>query len=138
MTHRSNSLGAPKDRKSAAVDMDLEKEAPNVVTEAGFRDLIEAGYHVEVVCKEDAYRKNSVWHGVWILRAVNDDGVEKQLVTARARRGGDYIKVRKFKTVTGLVSFLIDLGFTVIAFPVLEGQRWTFTLSQEEDGDSNS
>ena len=138
MAHRSNSLGAPKDRKSAAVDMDLEKEAPNVVTEAGFRDLIESGYHVEVVCKEDVYRKNSVWHGVWILRAVNDDGVEKQLVTARARRGGDYIKVRKFKTVTGLVSFLIDLGFTVIAFPVLEGQRWTFTLSSEEDGDSNS
>jgi len=138
MAHRNNSLGAPKDRKSATVDMDLEKEAPNVVTEAGFRDLIESGYHVEVVCKEDASRKNSVWHGVWILRAVNDDGVEKQLVTARARRGGDYIKVRKFKTVTGLVSFLIDLGFTVIAFPVLEGQRWTFTLSQEEDGDSNS
>ncbi|MEP2096473.1 MAG: hypothetical protein ABJV68_09365 [Paracoccaceae bacterium] len=138
MTHQSNSLGAPNDRKCATVDMDLEKEAPNVVTEAGFRDLIEAGYHVEVVCKEDAYRKNSVWHGVWILRAVNDDGVEKQLVTARARRGGDYIKVRNFKTVTGLVSFLIDLGFTVIAFPVLEGQRWTFTLSQEEDGDSNS
>lgn len=137
MVHRSNGLGAPKDRKSAAVDMDLEKEAPNVVTEAGFRDLIESGYHVEVVCKEDAYRKNSVWHGIWILRAVNDDGVEKQLVTARARTGGDYIKVRKFKTVTGLVSFLIDLGFSVIAFPVYEGQRWTFTLSQEEDGDSN-
>ena len=138
MTHRSNSLGAPKDRKSATVDMDFEKEAPNVVTEAGFRELIESGYHVEVVCKEDAYRKNSVWHGLWILRAVNDDGVEKQLVTARARRGGDYIQIRKFKTVTGLVSFLIDLGFSVIAFPVYEGQRWTFTLSQEEDGDSNS
>ena len=119
--------------KERAMAMDLAKEAPNVVTEAGFKDLIESGYHVEVVCKVDAYRKNSVWHGVWVLRAVNDEGVEKQLVTARARNAGDYIQIRTFKTVTGLVSFLIDLGFSVIAFPVYEGQRWTFTLSQSED-----
>ena len=118
--------------------MDLEQEAPNVVTEAGFRDLIESGYLVEVVCKEDAYRKNSVWHGLWVLRAVSEDGVEKQLVTARARSGGDYIQVRTFKTVTGLVSFLVDLGFSVIAFPVYEGLRWTYTLSQTEDGNSSN
>lgn len=117
--------------------MDLEQEAPNVVTEAGFRDLIESGYHVEVICKEDAYRKNSVWHGLWVLRAVSDEGVEKQLVTARARGGGDYIQVRTFKTVTGLVSFLIDLGFSVVAFPVFEGQRWNYTLSEMEGSDSD-
>ena len=113
--------------------MDLAKEAPNVVTEAGFKDLIESGYHVEVVCMGDAYRKNSVWHGLWVLRAANDEGVEKQLVTARARTSGDSIQIRTFKTVTGLVSFLIDLGFSVVAFPVYEGQRWTYTLSQSED-----
>ena len=113
--------------------MDLAKEVPNVVTEAGFKDLIESGCHVEVVCKGDAYRKNSVWHGLWVLRAVNDEGVEKQLVTARARGSGDHIQIRTFKTVTGLVSFLIDLGFSVIAFPVYEGQRSTYTLSQTDD-----
>lgn len=118
--------------------MDLEQEAPNVVTEAGFRDLIESGYQVEVICKEEAYRKNSVWHGVWILRAVSDEGVEKQLVTARARTGGDYIQVRKFKTVTGLVSFLIDLGFSVVAFPVHEGQRWNIALVRRENESSGS
>ena len=119
--------------KERAMAMDLAKEAPNVVTEAGFKDLIESGYHVEVVCMEDAYRKNSVWHGLWVLRAVSDEGIEKQLVTARARTSGDAIQIRKFKTVTGLVSFLIDLGFSVVAFPVYQGQRWTFTLSQSED-----
>ena len=118
--------------------MDLAKEAPNVVTEAGFKDLIESGYHVEVVCMEDAYRKNSVWHGLWVLRAVSEEGIEKQLVTARARTSGDSIQIRKFKTVTGLVSFLIDLGFSVVAFPVYEGQRWTYTLSQLEDDASES
>ena len=116
---------------------DLETEAPNVVTEVGFRELIESGYHIEVVCKEDAYRKNSVWHGLWVLRAVNDEGVEKQLVTARARGGGDYIQIRTFKTVTGLVSLLIDLGFSVVAFPVYAGQRWNYTLSQTNDTDSD-
>ncbi|MEO1556278.1 MAG: hypothetical protein AAFS01_07580, partial [Pseudomonadota bacterium] len=75
-----------------AMAMDLAKEAPNVVTEAGFKDLIESGYHVEVVCMEDAYRKNSVWHGLWVLRAVSDEGIEKQLVTARARTSGDAIQ----------------------------------------------
>lgn len=115
---------------------DLAKEAPNVVTEAGFKELIESGYQVEVVCKEDAYRKNSVWHGLWVLRAISHEGVEKQLVTARARSGGDHIQVRKFKTVTGLVSFLIDLGFSVVSFPVYEGQRWTFMLSHTDDSNS--
>lgn len=120
-------------KKERAMAMDLAKEAPNVVTEAGFKELIESGYHVEVVCKGDAVRKNSVWHGLWVLRAVSDEGVEKQLVTARARSEGDHIQIRTFKTVTGLVSFLIDLGFSVIAFPVHEGQRWTYTLSQSDD-----
>lgn len=115
------------------MEMSLAKEEPNVVTEAGFKDLIESGYHVEVVCKVEAFRKNSVWHGLWVLRAVSEDGVEKQLVTARARSEGDHIQIRTFKTVTGLVSFLINLGFSVIAFPVHEGQCWTYTLSQSDD-----
>ena len=132
MAHGSSSFGVPKERKERAVAIDLRKEAPNVVTEAGFKILVESGHSVEVVCKQDAYRKNSVWHGIWLLRAVNEDGVEKELVTARARPDGDFIQLRTFKTVTGLVSFLIDLGFSVVAFPVYEGQRWTYTLADAE------
>ena len=37
--------------------IDLSNEAPNVVTEPRFRDLVASGYRVEVVCKEDAYKK---------------------------------------------------------------------------------
>ncbi|WP_234417193.1 hypothetical protein [Loktanella sp. Alg231-35] len=115
------------------MEMSLAKEEPNVVTEAGFKVLIESGYHVEVVCKTAAFRKNSVWHGLWVLRAVSEEGVEKQLVTARARSEGDHIRIRTFKTVIGLMSFLIDLGFSLIAFPVNEGQRWSYSLSQSDD-----
>lgn len=135
VAHRSNSLGAPEPGKSATVETRLDKEAVNVATEAGFRELIETGYHIQVICEEDAYRKNSVWHGLWALRAFNDKGAEKQLVTARARQGGDRIKVRTFKTVTGLVSFLVDLGFEVVAFPVFKGQSWTYVAAQAEHAD---
>ena len=137
MAHRNQWLRCAQRQEERAVAIDLQKEAPNVVTEAGFKMLVESGYSVEVVCKQDAYRKNSVWHGIWLLRAVNDDGVEKELVTARARPDGDFIQLRVFKTVTGLTSFLIDLGFSVVAFPVYEGQRWTYTLADTPDDDSD-
>lgn len=134
----TNGSGVPKTKRGRAVAIDLQKEAPNVVTEAGFKMLVESGYSVEVVCKQDAYRKNSVWHGIWLLRAVNEDGVEKELVTARARPDGDFIQLRTFKTVTGLTSFLIDLGFSVVAFPVNEGQRWTYTLADTPEAEEES
>lgn len=117
--------------------MDFAKEAPNVVTEAGFRDLIASGYHVEILCMGDAYRKNSVWCGHWVLSAVNDQGCQRHLVTARARTSGDSIKIRTFKTITGLVSLLVDMGFAFVSFPVYEGQRCTVTLSECDDDTNN-
>ena len=42
------------------------------------------------------------------------------LVTARSRLVGQ-ISVREFKTVTGIVSFLKDCGFTKVTFPMIEG-----------------
>ena len=112
--------------------MDLEKEAPNVVTEPRFRDLAACGYRVEVICKEDAFRKGPSWHGVWILRVVSDDGVEKLLVTARTRTTRNDIKIREIKTVTGVVSFLQGIGFTHADVPLAEGKRTVHKLTSEE------
>ena len=112
--------------------MDLEKEAPNVVTEPRFRDLVASGYRVEVVCKEDAFKKGPNWHGVWILRAVSDDGVEKLLVTARTRTSRNDIKIREIKTVTGIISLLQGLGFSHADIPLEEGKRTVHKLSSEE------
>ena len=112
--------------------MDLDKEAPNVVTEPRFRDLVISGYRVEVVCKEDAYKKGPNWHGVWILRAVSDDGVEKLLVTARTRTSRNDIKIREIKTVTGIISFLQGIGFSHTDIPLEKGKRTVQKLSSEE------
>ncbi len=112
--------------------MDLEKEAPNVVTEPRFRDLVASGYRVEVVCKEDAFKKGPNWHGVWILRAVSDEGVEKLLVTARTRTSRNDIKIREIRTVTGVISFLQGIGFSHADIPLEEGKRTVQKLSGEE------
>ena len=112
--------------------MDLDKEAPNVVTEPRFRDLATNGYRVEVVCRESAYKKGPNWHGVWILRAVSDDGVEKLLVTARTRTSRNDIKIREIKTVTGVISFLLGIGFSHADIPLEKGKRTVQKLSSEE------
>ena len=76
--------------------MNWDIEAPNVVTEARFRELVESGYSAEILCQESAHKKGPSYYGVWIMRVVSDDGVEKLLVTARTRTTYNDIKIREF------------------------------------------
>ncbi|WP_438361562.1 hypothetical protein [Palleronia pontilimi] len=112
--------------------MDLEKAVPNVVTETKFRDLAAEGYAIEVVAQSDALKKGPSWHGTWIFRVVSDDGMEKLLVTARTRTSRGDIKIREFKTVTGVISFLVGIGFSHADIPLEEGQRTTLKLLRND------
>ena len=95
------------------------EEAPNVVTEDGLRSLLADGYLIEVVCKEDAEKRHNSWYGTWVIRAVAKDGRDdKMLVTSRS-----VLKVRDFKTIVGLVSFLADMGCKTASVPLIEGGR---------------
>ena len=76
--------------------MNWDIEAPNVVTEARFRELVERGYSAEILCQESAHQKGPSYYGVWIMRVVSDEGVEKLLVTARTRTTYNDIKIREF------------------------------------------
>jgi len=114
--------------------MNWEVEAPNVVTEARFRELVESGYSAEILCQESAHKKGPSYYGIWIMRAVSDDGVEKLLVTARTRTTHNDIKIREFKTITGVVSFFLGIGFTHADVPLEEGQRTTHKLTAAETG----
>lgn len=125
-------LGCALPKESVTEVIDTTREAPNVVTEPRFRDLVESGYQAEVVCQSDAHKKGPSWHGVWIIRAVSDEGMEKLLVTARTRTSRNDIKIREFKTVTGVISFLRGIGFTHADIPLEEGQRTTHRLIQAE------
>ncbi len=115
---------------SRAMNWDIE--APNVVTETRFRALVESGYRAEILCRETAHKKGPSYYGVWIMRVVSQDGVEKLLVTARTRTSYNDIKIREFKTITGVVSFLIGIGFSHADVPLQEGQSTSHKLSASD------
>ena len=103
-----------KDQGTAMIE-----EAPNVVTEDGLRSLLAEGYLIEVVCKEAAEKRHNSWYGTWVIRAVApNDGSDKMLVTSRS-----VLKLRDFKTIVGLVSFLADMGCKTASIPLEEGGR---------------
>ncbi|MGB3556498.1 MAG: hypothetical protein WBA25_17855 [Jannaschia sp.] len=124
---------------------DLEKEAPNVVTEAGFRQLLAKGYQAEVVCRGNAYLKASVWYGEWIIRAIDQErSIEKLLVNIPRRLQGDsdkVITIKVFKTINGLSTFMHRAGFAHVDVPYFEGGRALHSIPSEalgSDNDTNS
>ena len=100
----------------------------NIATEAKFRALAESGYRVEVLCLEAAEKRGPTYYGVWVMRAVSDDGDEKRLVTARTRTTHNDIKIREFKTATGVISFLAGLGLSCATVPLHEGKHASHKL----------
>lgn len=101
-------------------------DAPNVVSEEGLRMYVRQGFRLEVVCRTVPERRYNAWYGKWIIRAVSPDGLaEKLLVTSRS-----ILKVREFKTLTGLVSFLQEFGFAVLSVPMEDGGRVQHTLPE--------
>lgn len=102
----------------------------NVVSERGLRQHIERGQAIEILCKAAPERKGPTWHGTWVMRTVGIDGEERMLVTARSNATGD-IKIREFKTATGVISFLIGIGFASAHFPLKTGHRTTHRLTEK-------
>ncbi len=96
---------------------------PNVITEQGLRELAENGHTVEVLCEADPERKGPSWYGLWIMRTVSSEGHERLLVTARNRPSRNDIKVREFKTATGVISFLVGVGFSDARIPMKFGGK---------------
>ena len=62
----------------------------------------------------------TVWYGTWVIRAVAPGWGEttRCFVTSRS-----VLKLRDFKTIVGLVSFLADMGCTTASIPLVEGAR---------------
>lgn len=112
---------------------DLDKEAPNVVTEPRFRQLLAKGYQAEVVCQAEAYCKAAVWYGEWIIRVVNRDRtIEKLLVNIpRRAKGNPVVTVKVFKTINGLSSFMHRAGFTHVHVPFQRGGRSSQAIPSE-------
>jgi hypothetical protein len=114
--------------------MNWDIEAPNVVTEGRFRELVESGYSAEILCQATAHKKGPSYYGLWVMRVVSNEGVEKLLVTARTRTTFNDINIREFKTITGVVSFLIGIGFTHADVPLEKGQSTVQKLTASGQG----
>ena len=68
---------------------------------------------------EAAEKRHNSWYGTWVIRAVApNDGADKMLVTSRS-----VLKLRDFRTIVGLVSFLADMGCKTASIPLEEGGR---------------
>ena len=68
-------------------------------------------------CTQTAEKRHNTWYGVWMARAVTEDGRHAmRLVTSRS-----VLKTREFKTIVGLVSFLAEMGCTTASIPLKEG-----------------
>lgn len=105
--------------------IEFEEDAPNVVTEPRLRQLLTKGHQAEIVCRLEPERKHGTWYGDWIIRVVDEDRtVERVLVTVpRHARKADEIGPRVFKTLNGLYSFMLDMGFTHVHIPSHKGGR---------------
>lgn len=99
-----------------------------MTTEQGLRALAEEGHTIEVLCRADPKRKGPSWYGLWTMRTVGNNGQEKILVTARTRLTQNAIKVREFKTATGVISFLVGIGFAHASIPLKNGETTSHRL----------
>ena len=94
-------------------------QGPNVVSEDGFKQLLNEGYSAEIVCTQSAAKQHNTFTGIWIIRAVSqDDKIKKLLVTSRR----DF-KVREFKTINGLLAFFDQFDVKIQQIPWIEGVR---------------
>ncbi|WP_108816842.1 hypothetical protein [Loktanella sp. Alg231-35] len=103
--------------------IDLQKEAPNVVTTQFFQKLIREGFHAEVVCKSTAFKKANVWYAEWFIRILSPDKSAFRMLasTTIPTDGIEEIRFRTFKTANGLISFLHAAGYNSADIPFNEG-----------------
>ena len=97
----------------------LIDEAPNVVSEEGFRLLLDEGYEAVVVCHSGLEKVGVQWAGrwtAWVSHAERPD--RRLLVSSRGQ-----LKPREFKTTLGLIGFLRKMGFASATIPFHEGAR---------------
>lgn len=105
--------------RQGPVERSFIEAPPNVVSENGLRNLLQDGWHVEIVCRRDAEKRSYNWHGEWTIRGISPDGLqEKILITAR-----NELEFRVLKTANGVISFMLDMGFGHIHLPLFEGGR---------------
>ena len=97
----------------------LADEAPNVVSEDGFRLLLNEGYDAIVVSHSTIEKEGVQWAGRWTVWVSKRESQDNRLLVAS--RG--HLKPREFKTTYGLIGFLRKMGFATAVIPFHAGAR---------------
>ena len=99
--------------------MPTKIELTNGVSEEGLRELVEQGYTTEIVCVDDPQYTGVYFTGKWNIRAVSPDG-ESEMVLVTQRRTK---QPRDIKTINGVISLLLNLGYDGVNLPMQTGGR---------------
>ena len=91
-----------------------------VILQAGLKEALTEGGIVEALCVEDAKKVLNVWQGTWRIQLRLGDQTALLVIS----RG---LEPREFKTVTGLISFAVELGLTTVPVPLKKGEKATWT-----------
>lgn len=86
-----------------------------VVFETGLKEALRNGGIVEILCVAEAEKNFNIYQGAWKIRVHIGDQTA-YLATSRSTAP------REFKTVTGLISFALDLGFSIVSIPLRQGE----------------
>ncbi|MEO8243566.1 MAG: hypothetical protein ABI832_14780 [bacterium] len=97
-----------------------------VILQAGLKEALSEGGIVEAHCVENAKKVLNVWQGSWRIYLRLGDQTAL-LVIARG------LEPREFKTVTGLISFGVELGLTTVPVPLRKGDKATWTDGTKAD-----
>jgi hypothetical protein len=91
-----------------------------VILQAGLKEALSEGGIVEAHCVEDAKKVLNVWQGSWRIYL----RIGEQTALLVISRG---LEPREFKTVTGLISFAVELGLATVPVPLKQGVKaiWT-------------
>ena len=91
-----------------------------VILQAGLKEALTEGGIVEAHCVEDAKKVLNVWQGSWRIYLRMGEATALLVIS----RG---LEPREFKTVTGLISFGVELGLTTVPVPLKKGEKATWT-----------
>lgn len=103
----------------------MKIEGLRVATEAKARELLAAGYQMEIRCITSATQsRNGTWNGLWKIDVVGEDGLDRLVVVThrQARSAVNDVVPREFKTLNGLVSFMFGMGVDINVLPLKEGK----------------
>lgn len=86
------------------------------VNEETFVEMLDAGGLMRIICVESAVRKTSNFPGRWHLFVSDPSRESWSQLELFAKK-----EPRAFKSVVGLIGFMLDKGFLVSAIPHIEG-----------------